>query len=50
MKRYKIVYKDQDPGCPDFSLIVRAYSEEHAIDKFYADDDDWQILSIRLID
>jgi hypothetical protein len=47
MKRYKIVYKDYDPGCPDLSLIVRAYNEEHAIDKFYADDDDWQIISIK---
>lgn len=50
MKRYRIVYKDLDPGCPDFRMVIRAYNEEHAIEKFYADGDDWVILSIERID
>jgi hypothetical protein len=50
MKKYVITYKDPDPGCPNFRCVIKAYSEEHAIDKFFADDDHWQIISIRLID
>jgi ribosomal protein L20A (L18A) len=47
MKKYVITYKDLDPGCPDFRIVIRAFSEDHAVEKFYADGDDWDIVSIR---
>ncbi len=48
MKRYRIRYRDPDPGCPVFSYIVRAYDREHAEERFYEtnDGDDWQLVSI----
>jgi ribosomal protein L20A (L18A) len=47
MKKYVITYKDLDPGCPDFRTVIRAFSEDHAVEKFYVDGDDWDIVSIR---
>ncbi len=48
--KYIITYTDSDAeGCPDFTTTVRAYSEEHAEEKFYDDDNDpnWKIISIK---
>lgn len=51
MRRYVISYRDQDPGCPVFRAVWRAYSAEHAEERFWESsdgDDGWQILSVTL--
>jgi hypothetical protein len=48
-KRFRIRYRDLDPGAPDFSMIVKAYDREHAEEKFWDSgdgDDGWRIVSI----
>jgi hypothetical protein len=50
MNRYRIRYKDPDPGCPIFSTIIRAYDEAHAEEKFFdTNDTDWEIVSIERV-
>lgn len=46
--QYQIVYTDDDDaGCPDFRMTLRAESREHAEQMFFHDDDDgWRIVSI----
>lgn len=46
MHLYAIEYKDRDPCCPVFTTRLRAYSIEHAIEKFQDDGDDWELLRI----
>lgn len=46
MSRYCITYKDSDPGCPEFTWYCYARDEEHAVDKFQDDGDDWVILKV----
>lgn len=51
MRRYRITYRDADPGCPLFTWITRAYDEEHALRRFYESDDDpegWIVVKIEL--
>jgi hypothetical protein len=50
MKKYKIEYKDLDPGCPVFRCIVKAYDIDHAIEKFQSDGDNWEIIGIAQYD
>jgi len=51
MKKFKITYRDFDPTCPNFTQIVEAYDREHAIEVFFDSDpdDDWKIISVRLV-
>lgn len=46
---YRIVYRDPDPGCPDFAIAFWAYNKEHAHELFWNDvsDEDWQIVSVK---
>jgi hypothetical protein len=52
-KRYRIEYKDIDPGCPVFTMTVQAYDTEHAELIFWGedgglpDDWEWEIVSIK---
>lgn len=49
VNRYRIRYRDDSPESPIFSMVVRAYSKEHAEDLFYDDDLDgggWVVVSI----
>jgi hypothetical protein len=45
---YRIVYRDLDPGCPDFTTRRWAYCEEDAIDAFNdgPDAEGWLFVSI----
>lgn len=49
MNRYRIKYHDPDPGCPVFSCIIRAYDQEHALELFFDDGDDWIVDSVTLV-
>lgn len=50
LSRYRIKYRDIDPSCPEFTMVVCAYDTQHAEEKFWdcgADGDDgWVIISI----
>lgn len=48
MHRYQIRYRDDSDESPIFSMIMLAYSKEHAEEKFYNDDDDdgWVLVSV----
>jgi len=48
MKRFRIVYRDLDPACPQFSTTIRAYDRTDAEVRFLdaEDGDGWQIISI----
>ena len=51
MKNYTIRYRDADPGCPVFSTTVKAYSRDHAIERFLDSDDGddgWIVVSVEL--
>jgi len=50
MKRYRIHYRDLDPGCPTFTCILHAYDREHAAERFWdsAVDDGWKILKVEV--
>lgn len=44
--RFKIVYRDDDPGFGEADWFTWAYSAEHAEEKFYeSDDEGWRIVS-----
>lgn len=49
MHKYRIRYRDPDPGCPVFSCVVSAYDAEHAEEKFREDGDDWLIVKIERV-
>ena len=44
--RYAIVYRDNDPACPEFTARLWAYNSEHVLEQFYdaPDGDGWRIL------
>jgi hypothetical protein len=47
--KFKILYRDLDPGCPTFVMHVLAYDRDHAEEKFWdsnPEDYDWEILDI----
>ncbi len=52
MKRYRIEYRDEDPGCPVFASTVRAHDRHDAEERFlygsaFGDDGDgWIVLKI----
>lgn len=50
--RYRIRYRDDDPGCPDFTHCVWAYSREHAEELFCCapDGDGWRIISMARVE
>jgi hypothetical protein len=50
MKRYRIEYRDEDPGCPVFCAIVRAHDRDHAIERFLdaPDGEGWVIVKVTL--
>lgn len=52
MKRYRIRYRDGDPGCPTFTWTTRASSREHALELFREgpDGEGWLILTIERVD
>lgn len=45
--RYRITYRDDDPGSPTFSWHTWAYDEDHALERWYDSDDDtgWKIVA-----
>lgn len=50
MTKFRIKYRDKDPACPVFSVVIHAYDEEAAREKFFFDDDfdsDWELVSIK---
>lgn len=52
MKKYRIHYTDQaDPCCPTFCTVLKAYSKEHAEERFMSsgDSDGWRIVSIECV-
>jgi len=52
VKRYRITYRDADPGCPLFTWVTRAHDEEHALRRFYESDDDpegWVVVKIERV-
>ena len=46
MKTYFIHYKDPDPACPVFRIKIEAYDRDEAIEIFFGDGDDWEIVKI----
>jgi len=50
MKRYRVRYRDNDPCCPVFSCIVKAYDREH-LEERLADFDyeGWKVLSTKAL-
>lgn len=48
---YRIRYRDDTPGSPDFSQIVRAFDTADAEERFYDCDDTegWAILKIERV-
>jgi hypothetical protein len=48
MHRYRIRYRDTDPGCPTFSLTLKAYDAQDAEERFFdSNDTDWIVLSVK---
>lgn len=48
LKAYRVTYRDDSEGSPDFSYTVHALNVEHARDRFYdgPDADGWLLVSI----
>lgn len=49
MRRYRITYRDTDPGCPLFTWTCHAYDVEHALDRFWGSgdgDNDWTVIKV----
>jgi len=52
MHKYRIKYRDLDPGCPVFTMHVKAYDRGHAEELFWdsdSGDDGWLIVSIKKV-
>lgn len=51
LRLYRIVYRDEDPACPDFTSLVWRYNEEHARESFVEsiDGDSWQIVRVETV-
>lgn len=46
---YEVEYKDPDPGCPIFTMRLRADNPEHLHLQFFADGDDWEIVRYAVV-
>ena len=50
MNRYRVTYRDyHDAGCPTFDAVIRAYSAEDAIARFWAtsdEDREWAVYAV----
>lgn len=50
MKSFRVEYRDEDPACPIFAMLVRAHDRDSAIERFWdigADDDGWIVVSVK---
>ena len=50
MRIYRITYRDEDPGCPLFTMRIRAADPAHAEERFFdaPDAEGWVIVKIEV--